>query len=148
MSRTEAYLNGLRELCRRRDILLIFDEMQTGMGRTGTLFAYEQLGVKPDIMTLAKGLGGGVPIGACLAREYVAQAFSPGHTCFDVRWKSFGLRRRPGGPAGPARRQSSGSVRVGWENICRKGLAACKERHRSMQGSSWPWSAARYGIGH
>ncbi len=73
-----AYLAGLRELCRARDLLLIFDEVQTGMGRTGTLFAYEQLGVQPDIMTLAKGLGGGLPIGACLATDRVATAFTPG----------------------------------------------------------------------
>ncbi len=72
------YLTRLREFCTTHDILLIFDEVQTGMGRTGTLFAYEQLGVAPDIMTLAKGLGGGVPIGACLAKELVAAAFSPG----------------------------------------------------------------------
>jgi acetylornithine aminotransferase len=73
-----SYLKGLRELCRARDVLLIFDEIQTGMGRTGTLFAYEQFGVQPDIMTLAKGLGGGVPIGACLATDEVAAAFTPG----------------------------------------------------------------------
>lgn len=72
------YLTRLRKFCTAHDILLIFDEVQTGMGRTGTLFAYEQLGVAPDIMTLAKGLGGGVPIGACLAKESVAEAFSPG----------------------------------------------------------------------
>ena len=72
------YLKGVRELCTQRDILLIFDEVQTGMGRTGTLFAYEQLGVQPDVMTLAKGLGGGVPIGACLATAPVATAFTPG----------------------------------------------------------------------
>jgi acetylornithine/N-succinyldiaminopimelate aminotransferase len=72
------YLTRLREFCTAHDILLIFDEVQTGMGRTGTLFAYEQLGVAPDIMTLAKGLGGGVPIGACLAKESVAAAFSAG----------------------------------------------------------------------
>jgi len=72
------YLKQLRELCTQRDILLIFDEVQTGMGRTGTLFAYQQLGVEPDIMTLAKGLGGGMPIGACLAKETVASAFQPG----------------------------------------------------------------------
>ncbi|MER3422011.1 MAG: acetylornithine transaminase, partial [Nitrospiraceae bacterium] len=73
-----AYLQGLRDLCRERDILLILDEVQTGMGRTGTLFAYEQFGIQPDIMTLAKGLGGGVPIGACLATDEVAGAFTPG----------------------------------------------------------------------
>lgn len=72
------YLRSLREFCTQKDILLIFDEIQTGIGRTGTFFAYEQLGVKPDIMTLAKGLAGGVPIGACLATESVASAFTPG----------------------------------------------------------------------
>ncbi|MDH4301063.1 MAG: acetylornithine transaminase [Nitrospira sp.] len=75
---TRDYLKSLRELCTQQDILLIFDEIQTGIGRTGTFFAYEQLGVKPDIMTLAKGLAGGVPIGACLATESVAAAFTPG----------------------------------------------------------------------
>jgi len=74
----QAYLKSLRELCTQKDILLIFDEVQTGMGRTGTLFAYEQLGVEPDIMTLAKGLGGGMPIGACLAKEAVAAVFTAG----------------------------------------------------------------------
>ena len=72
------YLKAVREFCTKRDVLLVFDEVQTGMGRTGTLFAYEQFGIEPDIMTLAKGLGGGVPIGACLAKESVAQAFGPG----------------------------------------------------------------------
>jgi acetylornithine aminotransferase len=71
-------LKQVRDLCSHKDVLLIFDEVQTGMGRTGTLFAYEQLGIQPDIMTLAKGLGGGVPIGACLATDSVAKAFSPG----------------------------------------------------------------------
>lgn len=74
----KSYLKGLRELCRQKDILLIFDEVQTGVGRTGTLFAYEHFGVVPDIMTLGKGLGGGLPIGACLATEPVAAAFEPG----------------------------------------------------------------------
>ncbi|WP_173048557.1 acetylornithine transaminase [Nitrospira sp. KM1] len=72
------YLAAVRELCTKKDILLMFDEVQTGMGRTGTLFAYEQLSVEPDVMTLAKGLGGGVPIGACLAKDAVAQAFGRG----------------------------------------------------------------------
>jgi acetylornithine/N-succinyldiaminopimelate aminotransferase len=74
----EAYLRGLRELCDRRGLLLIFDEVQTGMGRTGKLFGYEHFGVTPDIMTLAKALGGGLPLGAMLAREAVAKSFVPG----------------------------------------------------------------------
>ncbi len=72
------YMKKVRKLCDDRQMLLIFDEVQTGMGRTGTLFAYEQFGIQPDIMTLAKGLGGGVPIGACLATAKVATAFEPG----------------------------------------------------------------------
>ena len=72
------YLKGLKALCAESGILLIFDEVQVGMGRTGTLFAYENYGVKPDVMTLAKGLGGGFPIGAMLAKDEIARAFRPG----------------------------------------------------------------------
>jgi acetylornithine/succinyldiaminopimelate/putrescine aminotransferase len=72
------YLHDVRELCNRHGLLLIFDEVQTGIGRTGKLFAYEHFGITPDIMTLAKGLGGGVPIGAMLATEKVAASFQPG----------------------------------------------------------------------
>ena len=75
---SEGYLRDLRELCREREILLIFDEVQVGMGRTGKLFAHEHEGVYPDIMTLAKSLAGGVPIGAMVAAEEVAKSFSPG----------------------------------------------------------------------
>ena len=73
-----AYLQEVAELCREKNILLIFDEVQTGIGRTGKLFAFEHFGVVPDIITLAKGLAGGVPIGAVLAKEEVAKAFEPG----------------------------------------------------------------------
>ena len=72
------YLRRVREICDRRGLLLMFDEVQTGMGRLGTLFAYEQSGITPDIMTLAKGLGTGVPIGAMLATERVAVSFNAG----------------------------------------------------------------------
>jgi len=72
------FLKGLRRLCDENNLLLIFDEVQCGMGRTGKLFAYEHYGVEPDIMTLAKALGGGLPIGAMLCREEVASGFSPG----------------------------------------------------------------------
>jgi acetylornithine/N-succinyldiaminopimelate aminotransferase len=71
------YLQKVQNWCREKGILFILDEVQTGIGRTGTLFAYEQSGVEPDIMTLAKGLGSGVPIGAFLAKEE-ASVFSPG----------------------------------------------------------------------
>ena len=74
----EIYMLGLRELCDQRGLLLIFDEVQTGLGRTGKLFGYEHFGVKPDIMTLAKALGGGLPLGAMLARDEVANSFGPG----------------------------------------------------------------------
>ncbi len=72
------YLRGLRELCDRRQLVLILDEIQTGFGRTGPLFAYEREDVRPDIMTLAKALGGGVPIGAMLTTQPLADAFVAG----------------------------------------------------------------------
>jgi acetylornithine aminotransferase len=126
------YLKHLRELCTQQDILLIFDEVQTGMGRTGTLFAYEQLGIEPDIMTLAKGLGGGVPVGACLAKESVAAVFTPG-----THASTFG-----GNPLACAaaltvcRALLEGRVleqarRMG--EYLAKGLADCKDRHRVVR---------------
>lgn len=72
------YLTGLREICDRNGWLLMLDEIQTGMGRTGHWFAHQHDAIQPDVMTLAKALGNGVPIGACLARGAVAQVFSPG----------------------------------------------------------------------
>lgn len=72
------YLKDLKALCRARRLLLIFDEVQCGMGRTGSLFAYEQENVTPDIMTLAKALANGLPMGAMLATDEVAGAFTPG----------------------------------------------------------------------
>jgi acetylornithine/N-succinyldiaminopimelate aminotransferase len=125
-------LAGLRSLCTQKDILLIFDEVQTGMGRTGTLFTYEQLGAQPDIMTLAKGLGGGVPIGACLAIDSVAKAFGPGSHA-----STFG-----GNPLACAaalavfRVLLEGRVldharRMG--DYLAKGLSECKDRHRLVR---------------
>ena len=126
------YLRNLRDLCTQKDILLILDEIQTGMGRTGTFFAHEQLGVKPDIMTLAKGLAGGVPIGACLAKESVAAAFTPGSHA-----STFG-----GNPLACAAALTvcqvllEGNVldqarRLG--EYLAKGLADCKDHHRIVK---------------
>jgi acetylornithine/succinyldiaminopimelate/putrescine aminotransferase len=73
------FLRDAKRLCKRKNVLLILDEIQVGMGRTGKLFAYEHHGVKPDMMTLAKALGGGIPCGAILATNEVAKHFSPGN---------------------------------------------------------------------
>jgi acetylornithine/N-succinyldiaminopimelate aminotransferase len=75
---SEGYLKVLREICGEKGLLLIFDEVQVGMGRTGKLFAYEHDGVEPDMLTLAKSLAGGVPIGALLIKKGIADSFKPG----------------------------------------------------------------------
>jgi acetylornithine aminotransferase/acetylornithine/N-succinyldiaminopimelate aminotransferase len=72
------YLQGIKALCDKHGLLLIFDEIQTGMGRTGTLFAYQQLGIVPDILTMAKALGSGLPIGGMLTTARIAESFVPG----------------------------------------------------------------------
>ena len=72
------YLAAVRELCDRKGLLLMFDEVQCGVGRSGSLYAYQQLGVSPDILASAKGLGGGFPVGACLSIEKLAVAMTPG----------------------------------------------------------------------
>lgn len=72
------FVQGVERLCRAHDLLLLIDEVQTGIGRTGTLFAYEQYEIQPDIITLAKGLGGGLPIGACLCTKDLQDVLGPG----------------------------------------------------------------------
>ncbi|WP_138420341.1 acetylornithine transaminase [Aquibacillus sediminis] len=74
----QEWVNKIVEICKQHNLVLMVDEIQTGMGRTGSLFAYEQYGIEPDVMTLAKGLGSGFPIGAVVAKEHVAKAFGPG----------------------------------------------------------------------
>nr|WP_257351668.1 acetylornithine transaminase [Pseudalkalibacillus decolorationis] len=73
------WVQRLEEICKENDLILMVDEIQTGMGRTGTLFAYEQYGIEPDVISIAKGLGSGFPIGAIIAKEKVAEAFGPGN---------------------------------------------------------------------
>ncbi len=75
---TKEFIKGLRELCDKEGILLIFDEIQCGLGRTGKIFAYQHYGVEPDILTIAKSLGGGIPIGAFIAKDKIASSFKPG----------------------------------------------------------------------
>src|SRR4029077_12261361 len=75
---TAEFLRGLRKLCDEHGLLLIFDEVQTGVGRTGKFFAHERAGVEPDIMAIAKGIGGGFPVGACLATERAASGMTVG----------------------------------------------------------------------
>jgi acetylornithine/N-succinyldiaminopimelate aminotransferase len=72
------YLEGLRHMCDQHDVLLMFDEVQTGIGHTGYWFGYQHTGVAPDVMTLAKGLGGGLPIGVMMAKPHVAESLSAG----------------------------------------------------------------------
>ena len=75
---TPEYFQGVRRLCDERGILMVLDEVQTGLGRCGSWFAHQQLGVVPDVVTMAKALGNGMPIGACWAKTEVAAAFEPG----------------------------------------------------------------------
>ena len=138
------YLRQVRDLCTQKDVLLMFDEIQTGMGRTGTLFAYEQFGVQPDIMTLAKGWGE-----ACLS---------------ELVWR-WTLLRKPFRPAVMPRR--SAAIRLACAAglaVCRallegkvldharrmgeyfaKGLSDCKDAAPSGARCAWPWSLARHG---
>ena len=75
---TAEYMKALRQLCDEKDIILIFDEVQTGMGRSSKVFAYQNYDIEPDVMTLAKALGGGLPIGACVARGKFGDVLTPG----------------------------------------------------------------------
>jgi hypothetical protein len=109
-------LRGLRELCDANGLLLIFDEVQCGIGRTGKLFAHEWAGVAPDIMAIAKGIGGGFPLGACLATE------KGGH---DRRHARLDLRRQPAGHGGGQCRARRRAGRQGFSTGCRRCGPAC-----------------------
>ena len=74
----KGYLSKLRKLCNETDTLLMLDEVQTGIGRTGEWFAFQEEGIEPDVLTIAKGLGNGIPIGACLAKGVAANVLTPG----------------------------------------------------------------------
>ncbi len=90
------YLAGIRALCDKHNWLLMLDEVQTGMGRTGHWFAFQHSDIKPDVMTLAKGLGNGMPIGACLARGAAADLVRTRQSRLHLRRQSAGVQRRIG----------------------------------------------------
>ena len=90
---SNAWLKALRELCDKHGLLLVLDEVQTGMGRTGKLFAHEWAGITPDVMAVAKGIGGGFPIGAVLATEEAAKGMVRRHARLDLRRQSAGHAR-------------------------------------------------------
>lgn len=127
------YLKGVKELCRERGLLLILDEIQTGMGRTGRLFAHEHFGVTPDIMSLAKALGNGLPIGAMLGTEELSTAFGPGSHA-----STFG-----GTPlvTAVAKAVMTSLLEDGWIDHCREvgqyfkeGLEGLKKNHSCIKG--------------
>lgn len=127
------YLRGVKKLCREHEALLIFDEVQVGMGRTGRLFAHQHYGVTPDIMTLAKALGNGLPIGAMLSTEKLSPAFGPGSHA-----STFG-----GAPlvAAVAAAVLKSLLRDGWIENCREagehfkyGLQTLAERYPFVKG--------------
>jgi len=120
------YLKGVKEICRKKKVLLIFDEVQVGMGRTGRLFAYENFGVTPDIMTLAKALGNGLPVGAMLATEMLSEAFGPGSHA-----TTFG-----GTPlvTAVANAVLKSLLEDGWLDHCRETGAYFKQRLESLAG--------------
>lgn len=91
---TQEFADTLTKLCREKDVLLICDEVQTGNGRTGTLYSYEQLGLRPDIVTTAKGVGGGLPIGICMFSEKTKKRPGSGNSRHHLRRKPGSLCRR------------------------------------------------------
>ena len=139
------YLAAVRELCDEREALLIMDEVQTGLGRTGRWFGFEHSGIRPDIVTMAKALGNGVPIGACWARAEVADAFRPGDHATTFGGQPLAARaaldgaRRHGTRAGSRTRPSAPAR--GSRRRCRRSPAssrcaasACCSRPSSRDG--------------
>lgn len=135
------WLAWLRELCDARRVALIFDEVQCGLGRTGTLFAYEQTGVVPDVVTLAKPLAGGLPMGAVLVKETMAQALGPGDhaTTFGggplVASVALDVLRALANPDLLASVRRSGE----WLETRLAGIAARSKRVRAVRGRGLMW---------
>ena len=135
------WLADLRTMCDERDVALVFDEVQCGLGRTGTLFAYEETGVVPDLLTLAKPLAGGLPMGAVLLNERVAAAVRPGDhaTTFGggplVASVALAVLRTIGDPAFLAEVRRTGA----WLGARLRHLAASRPRVREIRGRGLMW---------
>lgn len=135
------WLAFLRELCDERHVALIFDEIQCGLGRTGTLFAYEQCGVEPDLLTLAKPLGGGLPMGAVLLRDHIAAAIGPGDHATTFGGGPFtaalglAVLREVGAPAFLAEVRRTGT----WLAGALADLATRRPRVREVRGRGLMW---------
>ena len=141
----DGFLAGLRQLCDRHGILLIFDEVQSGIGRTGKMFACQHWNVQPDIMTLAKGLGSGLPIGLVVAKKKHHATMEVWRACEHLRWQSALLRggvgdTRPGRTR--VRRQCRESRRLFYGPLARVAVTAPSDR-----GSSWQRTNDRHGAG-
>jgi acetylornithine/succinyldiaminopimelate/putrescine aminotransferase len=135
------FLRELRALTRERQVALIFDEIQCGLGRTGTLFAYEQTGVTPDMVTLAKPLGGGLPMGAVLISDEIAQTIQPGDhaTTFGggpfVASVALHVLGRVSDPTLLAAVRRDGA----WLGEQLRALATRTERIRAVRGVGYMW---------
>jgi predicted acetylornithine/succinylornithine family transaminase len=135
------FLEGVRELTRERDIALIFDEIQCGLGRTGNLFAYQSVGVVPDIVTLAKPLAGGLPMGAVLLRGDIAESIEPGEhgTTFGggpfVAAVAEYVFSRINDPALLKNVKENGE----WLGEQLRGLASANEKVRAVRGTGYIW---------
>lgn len=140
------YLSEVRALCDRTGALLIFDEIQTGMGRCGTLFAHEIYQVTPDIMTLAKALGNGVPIGAMLATGEAATGFEPGKPWLYLRGYAPGHGRRSQDLGFDFRSGVSGEG-AGKRPVFQVTASKIKENPFPCQGCPGGWIAHRHGAG-
>ena len=134
------FLSGLRELCDAAGALLVFDEVQCGLGRTGKLWGYEHYGVEPDLMTLAKPLAGGLPIGAVLLKEHVADAMKPGEGLLVAEGRGWGLgwgstaRQGQGDPQEPAHGSRGAALQGAAGNV--SAAQACRGWRYAASGAT------------
>ena len=129
----EAFVQGLARLCKERDVLLLVDEVQTGIGRTGTFYAYQGYGIEPDVVTTAKGIAGGLPMGACLVSEALGDILTPGRTAPPsgaTRWPAPGpgwwCAGSPTPPSSRASPRRAPTSKPGWRPCPRWSTSGAK----------------------